>query len=316
MKVTLKTLSPVHIGSGTELTPMDYYVDDKFHRINLNRLFDDPNFEPLKEKFIDMAGTQRYIGEQIPPELLLEHVSYKLAIRGNADDYLDSHQINIKEFIKSGGRIYIPGSSLKGAIFSALFWYVLRDASGGDRHKINQYITGKVSNYDYNDLMNLGFSKMITNFRGRSEREMRFARWLDVTDSHFKDPEDVLEVALVRIQGAKTGNEQPILYETLKVGTEFELNISSQNLKFKEDEVLKICNEFYERVKVEDGTENVQSTSNLLRLGQGSSAFATSLLILADDLNINRYNISPPLTRKRIDEHFAMGWIDINNQIN
>jgi len=309
MIVKLKALGPIHIGSGEEISPMDYYVNDKFTRINMNGLFNDPNFAPIMEKFIEAAGSQRYIGEHVPTKLLEEHPLYRLPIRGYAKEYLETNQTVIKAFIKSGARVYIPGSSLKGCILSALLWYVLRNARHRDQQEIESLLNGSGK---FNDLLNIGFKLMIHSRDDRSFRSMRFARWLDVGDSNFKDANQVLEISLVRIQGAKTGQEQPILYETLRTGVEFELKISSQNLNFSENQVLDICNQFYRRVLKNEPSKNIQPTANLLRLGQGSSAFATSLLILAEDLNLSYYKVTPPTTRKRIDEHFAMGWVELS----
>ena len=140
---------------------------------------------------------------------------------------------------------------------------------------------------------------------------MRFARWIDVGDSNLKSADEIIQISLARVEGAKTDRAQPILYETMKKGTEFEMKISSQDLLFSEEEVLEICNKFYRRVLERDKSENIRSNFNILRLGQGSSAFATSLLILSDDLGLQYHKVNPPKTRKRIDDHFAMGWVEL-----
>ncbi len=308
MKIKLHTLSPVHIGSGEEISPMEYFLNEKFTRINMNRLFDDPEFEPMMNDFIEVAGTQRYIGDQIPEQLLEKHPAYSIPIKDSADEYIMAHQTVVKGFIKSAGRIYIPGSSLKGSILSAILWYVLREAPPDDKREIERLLTTQGK---FNDVLNLGFKNMVKDRHDINLGGLRFIHWIDVKDSDLKDPGEVLEISLIKIKGAKTGKEQPILYETLKSGTEFNLILKVKNLKFRENEILNICNQFYTRVLKKDGAANIQTTANLLRLGQGSSAFATSLLILAEDLGINRYDVRPPRTRKRIDEHFAMGWIEL-----
>jgi len=308
MKLKLRTLSPVHIGSGEEITPMEYVVNERFNRINMNSLFNDPDFEPMMEKFIAAAGSQRYIGDQLPHDLLMNHQLYSIPIRGNADDYLSGHQTTVKSFIKSAGRVYLPGSSLKGCILSALIWFVLKEAQGRDREDIESCMKDRGR---FNDLLNVAFKNMIHDKKDRSFGSMRFARWIDVSDSNLQPANELMEISMIKIQGAKTGKEQPILYETLQSGAEFELKLIIQNLKFSGQQVLDICDRFYRRVLEKDKSENIQSNEKLLRLGQGSSAFATSLLILTEDLGINDYQITPPITRKRIDEHFAMGWVEL-----
>ncbi|MCM8826476.1 MAG: hypothetical protein NC904_03045 [Candidatus Omnitrophica bacterium] len=71
MKIKLKILTAVHIGSGQEISPIEYiFYDDKFIRIDMDGLFTDPEFKPLQEKFINSAKFQRYIGDLLPKDLL------------------------------------------------------------------------------------------------------------------------------------------------------------------------------------------------------------------------------------------------------
>ena len=41
----LEALTPLHIGSGGMITPMEYVVDDDFYRVDMDKLFQDPEFD-------------------------------------------------------------------------------------------------------------------------------------------------------------------------------------------------------------------------------------------------------------------------------
>lgn len=309
MSKNIKILSPTHIGSGIEISPVEYLVENDLFRLNLENLFDDPDFKPMMEQVIQSAANQRYIGELVPKELLKKHVKYKIPIRQTASEYLEYHKTEIKSIIKTAGRVYIPGSSIKGSILSAMFWYVLKEYTGDEKKKIEQLI---VEGSGYDVLTKLVYRKFLPEEYDETNINLNFLRWLDVTDSNYLTIASKLEISLVKRKGAENENAQPILYETLIPGTEFEINIISKLSRFKVTDILEICDKFYRRVLEKDGNPNIASNNYLLRLGQGSSAFSTSLLILAEDLGISNYKIASPTTRKRIDDHFAMGWIELS----
>jgi len=130
---------------------------------------------------------------------------------------------------------------------------------------------------------------------------------MNISDSSFAPPDDALELSLARVKGARGAAELLILYETVKPGQSFELELKNVKSKFSEKDILDISHDFYLRVLEKDGA-SVDRSPHLLRLGQGATAYSTSLLILAEDLGIKDYRVHPPRTRKRID-NIAMGWV-------
>lgn len=341
MKIELTILSPVHIGSGEEISPIEYFIDgNKFIRIDIDGLFNDPLFKPQMDKFIEQAKNKRYIGELLQKDLLLSHPLYSLDISYGARN---CNPIAVKGFIKSAGRVYIPGSSLKGSILSAVIWKKAKEKNIRDFRDIQNVVIGSISKCPLNSC---------------------FSRWLDISDSDFKHPQDSLELSLAKIERATRGSSyfqksgqgweftpakpkklpksrsQPILYETLKSGLKFTMEIKTglklenKNIdKFgnlSEIEILKICDEFYRKVyeKEKGFTKQklpaIPSNSFLLRLGQGSTCLSTSFLLLAEDIGNRNYKICrpsigerslPPIkigetpwTRKLISGIQSMGW--------
>lgn len=124
MKYQLETLTPVHIGSGDSLQHIDgCYADGKWHRINLDKVFADPgtNLNALTSEM----GKQgfRWTSHLQNPEAF---ATYSLPCSHSPEE------VEIREAIKHiDHRPFIPGSTLKGAIRTALLWDLV---NGSDEH--------------------------------------------------------------------------------------------------------------------------------------------------------------------------------------
>jgi len=309
MKIKIKVLSPVHIGSGNEISPLEYFIKDgKFYRVDIDSLFASPEFKPKMEEFIEKAKGERKISEILPLNILESHVLYSINISPLNPQF---NQIQVKEYVKSAGRVYIPGSSIKGSILSGVLESVL------SKKKIE-----KLEEFD--DLL----GKTLSEIKKENKFDTgKFLRWLDVRDTDFKKPVESLELSQIKVVDARRGL-LPILYETLKKDTEFETEIISHS-KYNEENILKFADQFYRKVYQKEREfakgKNVilpemPSNSYLLRIGQGSTAWATSFLILAKELGIKDYTIQrpksqkisdPPRTRKLLSGTISMGWVSI-----
>jgi len=310
MKIKIRVLSPVHIGSGEEISPLEYFIKDgKFYRVNIDSLFTSIEFKPRMEEFIEKAKGERKISEILPLSILEKHILYSINISPLNSQF---NQIQVKEYIKSAGRVYIPGSSIKGSILSGVLENVL------SKKKIL-----KLDNFD--DLLGMTLSEIKKEDKFNTGK---FLRWLDVRDSNFKKPDESLDLSQIKVVGAARGGLLLILYETLKKDTEFETEIISHS-KFSEEEILKFADQFYRKVYQKEKEfakgknvilPEIPSNSYLLRIGQGSTAWSTSFFILAEELGIKNYDIKrpknqkikgPPRTRKLLSGTISMGWIVI-----
>ena len=117
-KLTLNTLTPIHIGNGLELRKDFEYVvrDGKTYVLNVDAVLD--------AKYDQIKKTQ---GHYLTPAALLRPEDYKLSqyfryiLKGTPRS--GKTYAEVKAFIKDVyDRPYIPGSSLKGAIRTALAW--------------------------------------------------------------------------------------------------------------------------------------------------------------------------------------------------
>ena len=127
MKYKIITLSPIHIGNGNEISSMEYVIDDGFKRIDMDELFKDEGFN-INGFIEDARFGSFYLGERYR-EIAEKHILYSLDISKDALGYIKRSNYNtrIREFIKTGGKPYIPGSSMKGAIRTAIMWYSLKN---------------------------------------------------------------------------------------------------------------------------------------------------------------------------------------------
>jgi CRISPR type III-A-associated RAMP protein Csm5 len=317
MKIKVEILTPLHIGSGEEISPSEYYIDKdsgRFARLNMDALFHDPLFKNYMDRFISEASRQRYIGSIIDHSLLKNYPLYSIPISGEAKSYIVNNQTNVKALVKTAGRVFIPGSSIKGSILSALMWHILKNNYEANKTKIHELMTKRPQNKreegeTYNELLKLSLSLIAPH-----SKQGRFTQWLNLSDSTYKSPQESMEIYLSRVKGARRGGELPILFEGIKKGQTFKAELLRVGSKFGEKEILEIVHNFYikvaEKVAEYDGV-NVDKQPYLLRLGQGSTAYATSLLILATDLGIKDYRVSPPRTRKRIDDKMPMGFVKL-----
>lgn len=311
MKLKAEILTPVHIGSGEEITPAEYFIDKdkgKLIRLNMDKVFSDPAFSSFRTKFIAEAMRQRYIASILPSDLLKKYPLYVLPISPEARTQLTDRPINIRTFIKTAGRVFLPGSSLKGSILSALMWYTLKE---NPHRQINNYFSSSARDSkgiekSYQELLSQTLS-LVVKYGGQG----RFTRWISVSDSQLEKPENCLQVSLAKVAGARGRGQIPLVYEALKPGVSFVVDISIIGARYSEQEILKICHDFYRRVaQLDSQCDRIDMPKEpyLLRLGQGSSAYSTSLLILAQDLGIRNYLMRPPRTRKRIDQNLPMGF--------
>ena len=121
MKYQIETLTPVHIGSGDNLQHIDgCYDKGKWHRINLDQVFADPatNLNTLTSA-MGQPGF-RWTSHLQNPEAF---ATYSLPCLHSPEE------VEIREAIKHiDHRPFIPGSTLKGAIRTALLWDLINES--------------------------------------------------------------------------------------------------------------------------------------------------------------------------------------------
>ncbi|RLF79469.1 type III-A CRISPR-associated RAMP protein Csm5 [Thermococci archaeon] len=126
-----ETLSPLHIGNGREITPIDFYPEEGIiHILDTDRLFHDlvklgASIEELVE-FFKTPREDLYVWKHYMKKFRLDPRAYSLYTL-KVYGALGRQSSKIKEFIKENGKPYVPGSSIKGAIRTAMFYKALKE---------------------------------------------------------------------------------------------------------------------------------------------------------------------------------------------
>ena len=132
VKVRAEILTPVHIGDGSTLEPLEYVIRDRFYRVNLEEWLSALPTERLKE-FKKLTGRdyaqksvltslRRFVKDNIDTVKYVEWVAdVSDEVKGIYDSKFDSpeNQLPVTPFIRTGIRPYLPGSSIKGAVRTA-----------------------------------------------------------------------------------------------------------------------------------------------------------------------------------------------------
>jgi len=144
-QMVLTTRSPVFIGSGLEVTKKEYYYDHskkQVHILNLEkfiRLIVDMKLSDAYEAYVLRGAYNFYLAD-----FLREHRINRAEIEAITDYIIDSadalppeHSLKgIKLFMRNAyQQPYIPGSSLKGALRTAILVKMLHE--DGDKRKRN-----------------------------------------------------------------------------------------------------------------------------------------------------------------------------------
>lgn len=266
MKCRIKLLSPLHIGNGNELKMVDFYLDDDkklIKRIDFNKFisycFENGInlMEELNKRYYktgrDFSITKFMDAKGIDPD---DFTSYE--VPAIIEKRERESEFAVKECIKCGGA-YIPGSSIKGAIRTALMWSFLNE--GDNVNVLFDELYHWIRKRGKIDLKKID-DRISQEVFGNDAHHDIF-RALRISDTGVIDLKH-LEVSEIKI----VGNPQdiPVYVENLKTGTEatFDLyldkdllNTEKKELNFKKYNlreymnvrgICKACNAFSKKV--------------------------------------------------------------------
>jgi len=130
-KVKFEVLTPIFIGSGEDYYPQDFFIDedDRFYFIDREKFLKIIEKKGLFEKFLEVSGDINkllgFIDDNFETSAAKDVVDIDSEV---ADELFESYSRPVKAFIKDRFyfKPYIPGSSLKGAIRTAILNYKLQ----------------------------------------------------------------------------------------------------------------------------------------------------------------------------------------------
>ncbi len=157
-KINAEILTPVHIGDGSTLEPLEYVIKDKFYKVNLKGWLSDlPNEK--KEEFKKLTGRdyaqkstltslRRFVRDNIDISRYTEwSVAVSESVKNKYNERFDApeNQLPMTPFIRTGNRPFLPGSSIKGAIRTAYLNFLRRQHQGYiDKRKGANIVEGEL----------------------------------------------------------------------------------------------------------------------------------------------------------------------------
>lgn len=156
-KIKAEILTPVHIGDGTELEPLEYVIKDKFYKVNLEEWLStltDVNAEEFKrltgrdyaQKSI-LTQLRQFVRDKIDIDKYTEwSVDVSEAVKKRYKERFDApeNQLPMSPFIRTGSRPFLPGSSIKGAIRTAYLNFLKRGTPSLNERRKADLVEGEL----------------------------------------------------------------------------------------------------------------------------------------------------------------------------
>lgn len=240
-RMSLTTLSPVFIGSGEELNKSMYvYNDNEIMIIDEKKLIKELLLRKgLYESFLNGCSS----GDLNLTNFLEKNLHgykdidiYKYKIKSYSNIKTNGKFNNINTFIKSSnGKPYIPGSSIKGAIRTA----IIAGEIINNKSKYNNIFKGIISGrnrYNENDIVN----NISNNFNIKN-----IFNKISVSDTNDIDINNLCICKRYDISThLETGHELPIYMELLKPCLKFNFLLTLYS-SFSINDLSKYFNNFY-----------------------------------------------------------------------
>lgn len=334
-RLKVSPITPIHIGSGEELEAYEYIITDKLHRLNLNRFLDLISNQDKKTRMLKLM--EKNILEL--REFLKKEFEGNREIRENAVEYtiliseltkkfydqkIDDPQnvLTVKLFQRNRLGPYVPGSSVKGAIRTAILY-----------NEINTKEM-KYSKPDVRDKKALRtFEQKILNYQDPQSDPLRAVK---ITDSLSPFETIIATVSITTLRGGRWETDKyKILSEVslsefeieVRIDTELQNNLEEKVpnfCKFSIEDVINACRNFYfshfererDRLRgsrVEEKYEYIKKKilkikdknhSFPLRFGWGSGFDAVTL-----------NSVLPGYQKKKstkLVENLPLGWVEVS----
>lgn len=290
----IETLSPVHIGSGTALQPFEYYEDNSIlYKLRIDKCFDFVfnNDARAIDKFDEWINTEitrqvhrigqkeyygifNFVGKTLNNPQLLEQLCSEIKTNPKYYEYkipiakIERNK-NIKQLLKTASNeVYLPGSSIKGMLRTALLNYVLsnnQDYQLEISKKISNQLSGRIDknkvmkDFELDFILGSGFNKNgYTDYSDAKYDLFKFIHFTD-TDSYLTSEHSYVVQPnikkIVQVNNEQKIDSQPLdAIEAVKPGTVFNSRITIDTAYIKkiaqsqDDDTWKNFRNRFERV--------------------------------------------------------------------
>jgi len=269
-RIILKTLTPIHIGCGEAFQPLEFYVvKEKLYELDTDRFLENLSSEELKEYFkifekkdigivIELFSfTQKTFSNLLNRlankdkkeilKLIKSQIKIPKYFKKDFEDVINNkvriNKFSIEKTFKNiKGKPYIPGSSLKGSIRTAVLNYLNRSQKVKKENLKNKKSSleaeGKILNC---------YNEKEDNTYNISEDPFKFVK---ISDLHLKNKSQVATQIYYGLNFHKERKKCgiPTYLECILCGEEFtgEFQIVKNNL-LNFDIIIKALKEFYNK---------------------------------------------------------------------
>lgn len=250
MKCNIKVLSPVHIGSGENYAASEYVKSKaktkKGNVLNIIKRMDVSKYfmsldENKKDEFLRELSNPNFNLKDFDSKIPNNFMKY-MAINKSKNEIAPTQEIT--EAIKTLNKLYIPGSSIKGAIESAILY---NQFDYYDTEKIERFID-RASKREYNSFIDSFFSSDV-RYLSAQKNVMKFLQISDTDDVKQTSVYDIVSIMAANFSGRKTNmyyrrnkkSKEPTIsyYETVDAGNNLEFTINN-NYNEKVHSALKL----------------------------------------------------------------------------
>lgn len=333
-------LSPLHVGAGNAIDPLEYVIlDGRLHRISFERVVAsmDESGRSLFESLIDkgsLVEIRNYIAGKFDPEkdtIFSVETSPQVEALYKAKLNDIRHQLLISPFIRTeGGAVpFIPGSSLKGAVRTALVSEAARPSGlkpPRDTREEYAFEAQVLRSRDAKD----------DPFRGLKIRD----KALLPRDTIVREVKNVsikrgaAEIPMICELSHSEITAKPVAFETEVLLDDDLFGTGFLSKKFKMEDVITSCNAFYrdkmvmEHAKFFRGRASEKISEQLMNvpLTEGSFLLRLGRFSGVESVTLDKYrNPRPPgrmtvwgTSRNLAEGLYPMGWVKVtvaNNSI-
>ncbi len=322
----LTPLTPIHIGSGEQLEPFEYVMTaERMYRFTLDDFMLKLPREQ-QEAFVDMVGqsipaTRNFVSDHL--KTAAEVARWQADISGAAETLYrtrlsrgEGHP-EVRACSRTNERPYLPGSSLKGAIRTALLYYTMaKPQQGRDARYLEQNsFEFKWVQEDPFRAFKLGDGQTLNGsnkVRAVAINTLRHGQW-------DKDVALLVET----IPGQLSDAAEAISTHAVNFDDNF-YRLHPAAYRITAAQVISACRDFYgthlarEQAyttalpqtsaayqALVDYARSLPNHACLLRLGWGSGQGATTVSYgLADEKS--------PTSRRLTDDGFPLGWVELS----
>ncbi|MDM7912941.1 MAG: type III-A CRISPR-associated RAMP protein Csm5 [Methanotrichaceae archaeon] len=222
MRYRLHAITPVHVGCGIRMGRMDYVRrKDKLLVMDIQRLASLPGIDP--EDLADLLYLSDFdMGKFLESKGIDPAAATTRSVRCGCNP-----QSEVLCCIKDGtGMAYLPGSSIKGALRTAILWERIKGTTDQIKDKARSEISSSIRNSRSRDARAHASDRLQKIFLGKDQYHDHL-RALSVSDSEQipMDALEVFKVVLMSLAGDRLREKMSIYVEAIRPGTEAEISI-------------------------------------------------------------------------------------------